>query len=478
MVLKIPVEGELLYKSREEILAELQDGMLLLIPDVYLGPDGNLNLLFQVTAGVTESVFQALQVVSEDMFVMTANEAALENWGIQYGEARKPGTPSAGTLLFAGEGGTVIPLEAEVAYDSGTGEEPRYFKTSETDTIPNPGIPGKPNTLDNGAGVIPAGTYEYGITFVTNEGETEIGESTTPLVLAANRQVTVSSIPLGGPGTIARRLYRRVDLGAWTRLAAVDTPGLANNVGTSANDNSVATGGPPPDESSAERILIAAVSDDPGEIYNVLPNTITTLTIVPDGIQSVVNPQSFTGGTDKEAVEDYRTRLLSVVRSPSVGSLSDVKTWAESVPGVDSATVYANDNMGTPTNGHVTVRISGPDGTVPDANVQTAVMNELLSHDLANVTFHVGTFTPTPTNVTADVTLETGYVLADVTPSVTFAVTEYVNSLAVGDTLRISGLISSIFGLPGVIDVVITVPASNLATGATSKRTAGTVTVI
>ena len=89
---------------------------------------------------------------------MTANEAALENWGIQYGEARKQGTPSRGNLQFAGEGGTVIPLEAEVAYDPGTGEEPRYFKTSETGTIPNPGIPSAPITVEGGAGTVPAGT--------------------------------------------------------------------------------------------------------------------------------------------------------------------------------------------------------------------------------------------------------------------------------------------------------------------------------
>ena len=134
--------------------------------------------------------------------------------------------------------------------------------------------------------------------------------------------------------------------------------------------------------------------------------------------------------------------------------------------------------MGVATNGHVTVRISGPDGTVPPAQVITDVMTELMSHDLANVTFHVAAFTPTPTNVTADVTLATGYLLVDVTPSVTFAISSYINDLAVGETLRVAGLTSAVFGLPGITDVVITVPAANQATGTTSKRTVGTITVI
>lgn len=474
MVLNIPAEGEILYKSREEILSELQDGMTFLIPDVYLGPDGNLNMLFQVFSGVGESVFQALQVNSEDMFVMTANESALENYGVQYGEARKQGTPSTGELLFAGEGGTVIPLDAEVAYDPGTGEDPRYFKTIETDTIPNPGIPTAPVTVDSAAGLLSAGTYEYGISFVTDQGETEIGSLSAPLVLAASRQVSLSAIPIGGPGTLHRKIYRQRDLGGFKFVKQ-----LTGNVATIDTDN-IAEGGlgaAPLEASTAERILLSAESDEPGEIYNMLPNTITTLTIVPDGITSVTNSQSFTGGSDQEAVEDYRTRLLTTIRSPAVGAVSDIQLWAESVEGVETATVYQNDNLGVATNGHVTVRISGPSGSVPSAGVQTDVMNELLSHDLANVTFHVGTFTPTPTNVTADVTLDTGYTLLDVTPSVEFAIAQYINALAVGETLRISGLVAAIFGLPGIIDVTITTPASNQATGATSKRTVGTVTV-
>jgi hypothetical protein len=98
--------------------------------------------------------------------------------------------------------------------------------------------------------------------------------------------------------------------------------------------------------------------------------------------------------------------------------------------------------------------------------------------DWANVTFHVGVFTPTVTAVTYDVTLDTGYTLLDVTPSVTQAANDYINSLDVGETWRHTGAEAAVWGLPGILDVVVTSPASNQATGATSKRTPGVITVV
>jgi uncharacterized phage protein gp47/JayE len=96
---------------------------------------------------------------------------------------------------------------------------------------------------------------------------------------------------------------------------------------------------------------------------------------------------------------------------------------------------------------------------------------------LANVTIHVAAFTATPTDVTVTTTLATGYTLADVTPSVSQAITDYINSLDVGETLRLSGITAAIVGLPGILDVAVNLPATNLATGATSKRTPGTIMV-
>jgi hypothetical protein len=92
--------------------------------------------------------------------------------------------------------------------------------------------------------------------------------------------------------------------------------------------------------------------------------------------------------------------------------------------------------MGTPTNGHATVRISGPGGIIPDAGVIAAVLAHLQEKDVANVTLHVGTFTAVVTPVTVTLTLATGFSLGSVTPQVQDAIADYINSRPVGATYR------------------------------------------
>lgn len=112
---------------------------------------------------------------------------------------------------------------------------------------------------------------------------------------------------------------------------------------------------------------------------------------------------------------------------------------------------------------------------MPSGTVVSNVLAELQSHDLANITILVGTFTPHVYSPTVDVTTASGYSLADVTPSVQAAVTDYINGLDVGSTVYAAGIIAAVFNLPGVINATTTFTDSTAA--ATEKPTAGTVTV-
>lgn len=470
----MPTEGTPLFKSREEILAELEAGWRARVPDIFWGPEGIIRMLSEITADSLVSVFLANQVISEDMFVQTANPAALDRHGDELGIPRKQGLGSVGNLLFSGAGGTTIPIGAEVAYDSGTGDDPLYFLTTASGTIPNPGDPTAPNAVVNVAAGNLTGLYEYVVTFVTAAGETEIGAESVGVNPAAQK-VDLTAIPLGGAGTTSRRIYRQKNgSGVWNLVTTI-----ADNVTVIYTDNIAdgGVGGNPPLISTAESIVLAAESEDSGAQYNVLAGSITQLTDVPDGVTDVINTAPFTGGTDPEETEDYRVRLQDAIRNAQTGSVSDIKTWAEEVDGVESATIFPNDNVGVTTAGHTTVRISGPGGTVPDAGVIADTLAWLESKDMANITLHVATFTPVATAVTVSTTLGVGYILADVSPSVVTAISNYINSLDVGETLRLAGIYDAVFGLPGVIDLTISVPASNQATGATSKRTPGVITV-
>lgn len=472
------VSGVSLFRSRDEILDDFIAGIKLRIPDAFDGEEGTLHILFEVFAGVVESVFLANDLLSDDEFVLTASEEALDRRGDEYGLARNVGLQATGSLLFSGDGGTDIDAGTEVAYDPGTGEDPFYYLTSEAATIPNPGVSSAPVAADNGAGTLAAGSYEYEVSFVTAAGETIPGPESNAVVIAINHNIHLTNIPVGGPGTIARTLYENINGVGWTKVTdPAVVAALNNNVTTDVVITAGTRGGVPLETSTAEAISIAATAEESGLDYNVPAGVITVLTNAPDGVTNVTNPAPFVNGTDSEGFEDYRIRLLQAIRNPQTGSAADLELWAEEVSGVETATAFQNDNEGVATNGHTTIRIAGPNGSVPDADVIAATQTALDAKDIANVTIHVTTFDQTPTDVDVTLTLTGGYDHTDVDPGVAAAIEDYINGLGVGETLRVAGISSAIFGLTGVADVIVNTPATNLATGATAKRTPGTITI-
>jgi uncharacterized phage protein gp47/JayE len=465
------VEAEVIYRNKEQIVASLIAAMMSRIPDIWTEEDGVFRLLTEVFGGEAEGVYLANQLLRDDMFITTATRVALRRHGEEFGQQIKAGTKATGTLLFSGEGGTFIPTGSQVASDPGAGDL-LYYLTTADGTIPNPGDPGALTSADGGAGALGAGTYEYVVTFVTAGGETLPGIESTPLVLGAAKQISLTAIPLGGPGTTARKIYRSKDGGAY---ALVTT--LANNVTVVFTDNVAAPVGDPPSVGTAERVTVAGEAEESGTAYNAIIGSITELSDVPDGVTDVTNPTAFSGGGDDEEMEDFRVRLLDFLRNPKTGSPSDMEAWAEEIEGVDTATAFNNDNNGVATNGHITIRIAGPDGSIPGSPVIDAVLAHLQSKAISGVTVHVHTFTPVSTAVTVTITLESGYVLADVTPAVQDAIEDYINNVPVGGTVYMAGLIDAVFGLPGVKTVVLNTPATDQTATATQKRTPGVITV-
>ena len=399
-----------LYRTREEILAEMLVALQSVIPDVYVGEDGVFRIIFSIEAGQFENVFLANQLVLQDMFVSTASLQALRQHGFQVNVSLKEGTRSLGTVTLEGDGGTYIPLATEVGYDPGGGLEPIYFNTILDGTVPNPGTPNAPAVAINATAGNLNGTYEYVVTFVTASGET-LPSAESLAVSPVNQQVNLTAIPLGGAGTTARRIYRdKNGAGAYRRVTEI-----ANNTATTYTDNitdaAVAGSSQAPTVDTAHQITLAAEAQAPGVEGNVAIGTITELVSAPATLTGVTNPTAFVGGSDPEDTEEFRQRLLERLQNPQTGSPSDLKSWSEAVSGVETATVFANDNMGVATNGHTTIRIAGPNGTVPSAAVITAVTEALAEQNFQNMTIHVTTFNPQVTAVTVDVTTLGTYTL-------------------------------------------------------------------
>jgi uncharacterized phage protein gp47/JayE len=472
----LPVDQSTFYKTRDEILSEMLTALQTAIPDVYQGEDGVVRIIFEIEAGQYENSFLANQLLLEDIFIQTAGLQALLRHGEQHNLLMDQGSKATGILYFTGDGGTFIPIGTEVGSDPGAGLDVIYFVTSADGTIPNPGIPTAPTAAINVAAGNLNGLYEYEVTFYTAGGET-LPSSLSNAVSPVNQQVDLTAIPLGGAGTVGRRIYRRKG-GAGDIKRVTE---IANNTATTYTDNitdgAVNASSPAPTVNTANSISLTADAEENGSNGNAAPGTIIELTNAPPTLATVTNPAAFTGGSDPEDTEEYRAKLLGYVQTPQTGSPADLKIWAEEVDGVETATVFTNDNLGTAQNGHTTVRIAGPNGIVPDGTVVANVQAALEARIPACIILHVTTFTPVSTNVTVDVTVSGTYTLADVTPDVQQAVKDYINSLDIGGTLYLSGIVDAVFGRPGIADVVVTTPASNQTTGATSKRTPGTITV-
>lgn len=465
------IEAEVVYRNKEQIVASMIASMMSRIPDIWTEEDGLFRLLCEVFGGETEGVYLANQLLRDDMFITTATLIALRNHGEQFGQQFLPGTKATGTLLFSGEGGTLLVAGEQVASDPGTGDI-LYYVTLADATIPNPGSPGAPTVADGGVGLIPAGTYEYAVTFVTAEGETLLGDESAPIVFASVRDADLTNIPVGGPGTTARKIYRSQDGDDFLLVTTI-----ADNVATTFTDNLAVPVGDAPTENTAQRVSVAAEAEESGVVYNAVIGSINELSDVVDGVTDVTNTTEFSGGSDDEDMEHFRTRLLDFLRNPKTGSPADMEVWAEEIEGVDTATAFNNDNEGVATNGHVTIRIAGMNGTVPDSDTVDAVFDALVARAISGVTIHVATFTAVSTAVTVTITLESDYILADVTPAVQEAIEAYINDVPVGGTIYMAGLIDAVFGLPGVATVVLDTPTSDQTATATQKRTPGVITV-
>lgn len=472
----MPREGDTFYRPRADILAEMLAELQSAIPDVYVGEDGTIAIIYTIEAGQLENVYLANQILANDLFIHTASLVALQQYGVEYDLPMHGGNTATGTLLFEGDGGTYIPIGAEVGYDPGGGLDVVYFETTEDGTIANPGDPDPPGVVVNATAGNLNGTYEYVVTFVTASGET-LPSASSGAVNPVNQQVNLSAIPIGGAGTTQRKIYRDKNGAGTYRLVAT----IANNTATTYTDNitdaAVAGGSLAPTVDTAHTVTLAAIAQIPGVDGNAAIGTVTELTDAPSELTDVTNPTAFTGGTDQEDIEDYRIRLLRRLRNPQTGAPDDLIEWAVDVDGVESATVFPNLNGTTAAPGEVTIRISGTGGTIPSAGVIAAAQAAIDAQGLAQVTYHVMAFTAISTNVAVTVTPASTYTVADVTASVQAAIANYINNLEVGETLRVAGIVDAVFGLAGVADVVVTTPATNLTTAADSKRTPGTVTV-
>jgi uncharacterized phage protein gp47/JayE len=219
--------------------------------------------------------------------------------------------------------------------------------------------------------------------------------------------------------------------------------------------------------------LVPAQALVAGQAGNAALNTALNLANPIAGVNAgAIVSTAFSGGSEIEADEDYRARILARIRQPPQGgSDDDYVAWALEVAGVTRAWVYPQEQGA----GTVVLRFVRDDDAspIPDAG------------EVATVQTYVDALRP----VTAQL-----YVVAPVAVPVNFTLTVQPNTAAVkaaveaelralllrdaqpGATLKISHVREAISIAAGEDDYVLTAPAADVVMAAGQMATMGVVT--
>lgn len=223
---------------------------------------------------------------------------------------------------------------------------------------------------------------------------------------------------------------------------------------------------------------VAAEAKEGGVSGNVAANKIVLTTGDITGITGVNNPQAFDGGVDTESDEDLRNRYLDRVKEPVMsGNAADYLQWALERTGVGDAKVFPVWNG----NGTVKVVIIDSERTAPTQALidDVAAYIELVRPIGATVTV-VGA-TELVINVSATLTLASGYTVNGVKPTIEQGIVDYLKSIAFkGEPVRLSRIANIILDTTGVLDysnLTVNGGTGNISVPSDQVAVKGTVTL-
>ncbi|MCH5303404.1 MAG: baseplate J/gp47 family protein [Ruminococcus sp.] len=195
-------------------------------------------------------------------------------------------------------------------------------------------------------------------------------------------------------------------------------------------------------------VSIPCTAQEGGASGNVSENSISVMVTHVVGIDSVTNTSVFTSGSDIESDELLRRRVLDTYKSVSNGTnKAYYKRLALSVEGVNSVNVVPKAR-GT---GTVDVYIAGKD-MVASPSIVNEVNKLIAKQREINVDVKVSAAYINKINIGVSVVLKEGYDLETVRQNIKTAVSDYIDTLEVGDDMLEKYLSSAIINAEGVVD--------------------------
>lgn len=177
-------------------------------------------------------------------------------------------------------------------------------------------------------------------------------------------------------------------------------------------------------ENQAELVVEAL---EVGKQYNLLANTKLSLTEPVYGITDIYVKSDITNGTDIETDEELRDRYFDTIKkSYTSGNVAHYEQWATEVPGTGLCKVYPLKN------GNGTVEV-----VITDSNMLGA-SSELIESVKANIeekrpigaNVSVVSATEKVVNITANITLASGYSVEEIKSDFANKVTEYLKEIS------------------------------------------------
>ena len=191
--------------------------------------------------------------------------------------------------------------------------------------------------------------------------------------------------------------------------------------------------------------LIECEAEDSGQHYNVARNVVKVIITYFSVGMSITNASSFIGGTDDESDESLRKRLAENYKNTPNGANEQYYIdLAKSVDGIYSASV-----SGSMQAEGITVCVGGR-GEVPSNDAYYNV------RDLLNISrpFGVDLTVTMPelvaVNVTASLSIKSGYNANEVLANVRISIDNFFDSLGVGEDFKLAALGKAVYESDGV----------------------------
>lgn len=242
--------------------------------------------------------------------------------------------------------------------------------------------------------------------------------------------------------------------------------------------------------------LVGVTANVVGAVYNVASGAINTMLTNVNGVSGVSNNATdysgttpAVGGTDAESEQSYQARFQSYIQGLAGSNLAGITTAALSVSGITSCSIVEEFPPitvgGIPNvNAAVYVDNGSPTGTPASlvAQVQSVINGNGTSSSpgYRSAGVNVVAFAPAVVDQNFTLTITTTNDNVNTTTlqnDVIAAITNYVNTLGVGDTIIFAEVIASVMSVFGVANVAFSEPTGDVTIPASEVGRTGTISV-